>query len=92
MLGLPYPEEFGGGGQPYEVYLQVIEELAAPVGGRRGGHQRAYAGLFSGGHLWERLAAGAVVASDAGGGARRRVQPVGAAGRVRRGCADLQGL
>ncbi|GAB2800187.1 acyl-CoA dehydrogenase [Actinoallomurus bryophytorum] len=29
LLGLPYPEELGGGGQPYEVYLQVIEELAA---------------------------------------------------------------
>jgi alkylation response protein AidB-like acyl-CoA dehydrogenase len=29
LLGLPYPEEYGGGGQPYEVYLQVIEELAA---------------------------------------------------------------
>jgi alkylation response protein AidB-like acyl-CoA dehydrogenase len=29
LLGLPYPEEFGGGGQPYEVYLQVLEELAA---------------------------------------------------------------
>ncbi|MFD7898212.1 acyl-CoA dehydrogenase family protein [Streptomyces sp. NPDC059743] len=29
MLGLPYPEADGGGGQPYEVYLQVIEELAA---------------------------------------------------------------
>ncbi len=29
LLGLPYPEQFGGGGQPYEVYLQVIEELAA---------------------------------------------------------------
>ncbi|MGE5830316.1 MAG: acyl-CoA dehydrogenase family protein [Micromonosporaceae bacterium] len=28
LLGLPYPEEHGGGGQPYEVYLQVIEELA----------------------------------------------------------------
>ncbi|MER5998807.1 acyl-CoA dehydrogenase family protein [Nonomuraea angiospora] len=28
LLGLPYPEELGGGGQPYEVYLQVIEELA----------------------------------------------------------------
>ncbi|WP_433440249.1 acyl-CoA dehydrogenase family protein [Nonomuraea sp. CA-141351] len=28
LLGLPYPEEFGGGGQPYEVYLQVVEELA----------------------------------------------------------------
>ncbi len=29
LLGLPYPEEYGGGGQPFEVYLQVIEELAA---------------------------------------------------------------
>ncbi|MDH6139981.1 alkylation response protein AidB-like acyl-CoA dehydrogenase [Kitasatospora sp. GP30] len=29
LLSLPYPEEFGGGGQPYEVYLQVLEELAA---------------------------------------------------------------
>ena len=28
LLGLAYPEELGGGGQPYEVYLQVIEELA----------------------------------------------------------------
>jgi alkylation response protein AidB-like acyl-CoA dehydrogenase len=29
LLGLPYAEEFGGGGQPYEVYLQVVEEIAA---------------------------------------------------------------
>ncbi|GAA4924634.1 alkylation response protein AidB-like acyl-CoA dehydrogenase [Actinomycetospora succinea] len=29
LLGLPYSEELGGGGQPYEVYLQVLEELAA---------------------------------------------------------------
>jgi alkylation response protein AidB-like acyl-CoA dehydrogenase len=28
MLGLPYPEEYGGAGQPYEVYLQVLEILA----------------------------------------------------------------
>ncbi|GAA1286242.1 acyl-CoA dehydrogenase [Planotetraspora silvatica] len=28
ILGLPYAEEYGGAGQPYEVYLQVIEELA----------------------------------------------------------------
>ena len=28
LLGLPYPEEYGGGGQPYEVYLQVLEEIA----------------------------------------------------------------
>ncbi|GGG19863.1 acyl-CoA dehydrogenase [Rhodococcoides trifolii] len=29
LLSLPYAEEWGGGGQPYEVYLQVLEELAA---------------------------------------------------------------
>ena len=29
LLGLAYPEAVGGGGQPYEVYLQVLEELAA---------------------------------------------------------------
>ncbi|MEU2724167.1 acyl-CoA dehydrogenase family protein [Streptomyces smyrnaeus] len=29
LLGLPYPEEYGGGGQPYQVFLQVLEELAA---------------------------------------------------------------
>ena len=29
LLSLPYPEELGGGGQPYEVYLQVLEELGA---------------------------------------------------------------
>ena len=29
LLGLPYPEEYGGGGQPYEVYLQVLEEVGS---------------------------------------------------------------
>jgi len=28
LLSLPFDEEFGGGGQPYEVYLQVLEELS----------------------------------------------------------------
>jgi alkylation response protein AidB-like acyl-CoA dehydrogenase len=28
LLGLPYPEDDGGAGQPYEVYLQVLEVLA----------------------------------------------------------------
>jgi alkylation response protein AidB-like acyl-CoA dehydrogenase len=28
LLGLVYPEELGGSGQPYEVYLQVLEEIA----------------------------------------------------------------
>ena len=29
LLGLPYPERWGGGDVSYEVYLQVLEELAA---------------------------------------------------------------
>ncbi|MEV7005163.1 acyl-CoA dehydrogenase family protein [Streptosporangium sp. NPDC051022] len=29
ILGLPYPEELGGSGLPYEVYLQVLEEIGA---------------------------------------------------------------
>ncbi|MFE6867337.1 acyl-CoA dehydrogenase family protein [Kitasatospora sp. NPDC057692] len=29
LLSLPYEERYGGGEQPYEVYLQVLEELAA---------------------------------------------------------------
>jgi len=28
LLGLPYPGEYGGAGQPYEVYLQALEEVA----------------------------------------------------------------
>ena len=27
LLAMPYPEEWGGGGLPYEVYLQVLEEI-----------------------------------------------------------------
>ncbi|GAA2139691.1 acyl-CoA dehydrogenase family protein [Actinomadura napierensis] len=29
LLTLPYPEEFGGGAQPYEIYLQALEEIGA---------------------------------------------------------------
>jgi alkylation response protein AidB-like acyl-CoA dehydrogenase len=29
LLGLPYPEQYGGAAQPYEVYLQMLEEIAA---------------------------------------------------------------
>lgn len=29
LLGLPYAERWGGGEVPYEVYLQVLEEIAA---------------------------------------------------------------
>ncbi|GAA4411503.1 acyl-CoA dehydrogenase family protein [Actinokineospora soli] len=29
LLGLPYPEQWGGAALPYEVYLQVLEEISA---------------------------------------------------------------
>jgi alkylation response protein AidB-like acyl-CoA dehydrogenase len=29
LLGLPFPEEYGGGAQPYQTYLQVVEEIAS---------------------------------------------------------------
>ncbi len=29
FLGMPYSEEVGGAGQPYEVYLQALEEISA---------------------------------------------------------------
>lgn len=28
LLSLPFPEQYGGGAQPYEVYLQVLEEIS----------------------------------------------------------------
>ncbi len=27
LLSMPYPEEWGGGGQPHEIYLQALEEI-----------------------------------------------------------------
>lgn len=52
LLGLPYPEEYGGGGQPYEVYLQVLEEIAtawAAVGVGVSVHALSCFGLFHAG-------------------------------------------
>jgi alkylation response protein AidB-like acyl-CoA dehydrogenase len=52
LLSLPYPEEFGGGAQPYEVYLQVLEEIAsawASVGVGASVHALSCFGLFTAG-------------------------------------------
>jgi len=52
LLSLPYPEEYGGGGQPYEVYLQVVEEVAggwAAVGVGTSVHALSCFGLFTAG-------------------------------------------
>jgi alkylation response protein AidB-like acyl-CoA dehydrogenase len=50
LLSLPYPEEYGGGGQPYEVYLQALEEIAtvwASVGVGVSVHALSCFGLFT---------------------------------------------
>ena len=52
LLSLPYPEEYGGGGQSYEVYLQVLEEIAsawASVGVGVSVHALSCFGLFTAG-------------------------------------------
>ena len=74
LLGLPYPTEWDGGGQPYEVYLQVLEELGArwaAVAVAVSVHGLACHPLFNFGTdeqkvQWlERIASGDVVASFA---------------------------
>jgi alkylation response protein AidB-like acyl-CoA dehydrogenase len=52
LLSLPYPQDYGGGGQPYEVYLQVLEEIAAAwaaVGVGTSVHALSCFGLFHAG-------------------------------------------
>ena len=52
LLSLPYPEEYGGYGQPYEIYLQVLEEIAAAwasVGVGTSVHVLSCFGLFHAG-------------------------------------------
>ncbi|MET1061565.1 MAG: acyl-CoA dehydrogenase family protein [Aeromicrobium sp.] len=52
LMSLPYPEEVGGGGQTYEVYLQALEEIAsasASVGVGVSVHALSCFGLFTAG-------------------------------------------
>ena len=68
LLGLPYPEEYGGGGQPYEVYLQVLEEIAAVWASVGVGVSRARAVLLRPGDLRHRGAEAAEWLPDMLGG------------------------
>ena len=83
LLSLPFAEEYGGGGQPYEVYLQVVEEIATAwpsVGVGVSVHSltatpsprtaATSSGRAAAGHARRRLA--------------RRLLPLRAAGRLRR--------
>ncbi|KAA1378333.1 acyl-CoA dehydrogenase family protein [Aeromicrobium fastidiosum] len=59
LLSLPYPEEVGGGGQSYEVYLQALEEIAsasASVGVGVSVHALSCFGLFTAGSDEQRAA------------------------------------
>ena len=52
LLSLPYPEDYGGGGQEYEVYLQVLEEISsawASIGVGVSVHALSCFGLFTAG-------------------------------------------
>ncbi|MET0928392.1 MAG: acyl-CoA dehydrogenase family protein [Aeromicrobium sp.] len=52
LLSLPYPEELGGADQPYEVYLQALEEIAsasASIGVGVSVHALSCFGLFTAG-------------------------------------------
>jgi len=52
LMSLPYPEQYGGGGQPYEIYLQALEEIAsasASVGVGVSVHALSCFGLFTAG-------------------------------------------
>src|ERR1700755_2600457 len=85
LLGLPYPEEYGGGGLPYEVYLQVLEEVGlvwASVGVGISVHALSCFGLATAGTEEQRPARPPGVA---GGRAARRVLPLRAARRLRPG-------
>ncbi|MCW2825714.1 MAG: acyl-CoA dehydrogenase [Aeromicrobium sp.] len=58
LMSLPYPEEVGGGGQTYEVYLQALEEIAsasASVGVGVSVHALSCFGLFTAGTEEQKL-------------------------------------
>ena len=91
LLSLPQPEEWGGGGQPYEVYLQVLEEIAArwaAVAVAVSVHSLSSHPLLTFGSDEQKqrwLPGHAVRRAD------RRLQPVRAAGRVGRRGAAVRG-
>ena len=83
LLGLPYAEEYGGGGLPYEVYLQVLEEIGAvwaSVGVGVSVHALSCFGLVDRRH---RGAEAALAARHARRRAARRLLPLRAARRLR---------
>src|ERR1700738_196632 len=64
LMGLPYPVDVGGGGQPYEVYLHVLELLAPPWASVRRRCQHARFVMFPSGVRRLTRAATSVAARD----------------------------
>ena len=65
LLSLPFAEEYGGGAQPYETYLQVVEEIATAWPSVGVGVSRALADLLGARPQRHRRAARGVAAADA---------------------------
>ena len=83
ILGLPYAEEYGGGGQPYEVYLQVLEEIASVWSSVGVGVSVHALSLLRPRHQRDRGAEAAVAAGHARRRPARRLLPVRGARRLR---------
>ena len=77
FLGMPYPEEVGGAGQPYEVYLQALEEISAAWASVGVGLSRPRDVLLSAGDFGTDRAAGPLAGGDAGRRPARRLLPLG---------------
>ncbi len=84
LPGLPYPEEYGGGGQPYARCTCRSSRRSPSVWATVGvGGLRARAFVLRPGHGRDRGAAGEVAPGDAGRGAARCLLPVGGARGLR---------
>src|SRR5665213_1413707 len=80
LLGLPYPEEYGGAAQPYEVYQQGMAD-------GRSRHQRPHTFVLPARPLRHRCATRPLVARHARRRIARCVLPVRTRFRVGRRCA-----
>ncbi len=83
VLGLPFPDRVGGSGQPYEVYLQALEEIAAAWMSVGIGVSVHVMSLGPAREIRNAGAAGGLAASADRGRPARCVRPVRAACRLR---------
>ncbi len=86
LLGLPYPEQYGGAAQPYEVYLQVVEELSRAWLTVGLGISVHTSGVLPARPLRNRRTTRPLVARDARRHAARRLLPLRTRFRIGRRC------